>query len=201
MRPLVEELKGLGFDVETLADLRHQPRDYTEAVPVLLYWLSKIENKAAKEEIVRCLTVKKAAPLVGAVLLKEFLACGDDLVKWTIGNALCEVADRSVLDGLLAIAQDKRHGNARQMIVVALGRFPEEKVYKALLRLLDDPDVSGHAVIALGRLGYAPARNNLMPFLDHEKAWVRRKAKAAIAAIDRKIARGGKQRKRTFSEK
>jgi hypothetical protein len=189
MRPLIEELKGLGFAVETLADLRHQPRDYSDAVPVLLYWLTKVENKVVKEEIVRCLTVKKAPPVVGAALVQEFLNSEDRFLKWAIGNALSAVADSSVLGELLAIAEDKRHGTARQMVVVGLGKFPEEAVYGALLRLLKDEEVRGHAVMALGKLAHVPARDELIPFLDHEKAWVRRKAKEAIAAIDKKIMR------------
>lgn len=197
MRPIVEEMKGFGFKVETLADLRRQPRDYTDAVPVLLYWLTKVENKVVKEEIVRCLTLKKAPPIVSATLVGEFLNSDDRFLKWAIGNALFVVADKSVLPEMLAIAQDQHHGTARQMIVMAFGRFPEENVFETLLALLEDPDVRGHAVIALGKLAYAPARDKLVPFLDDEKAWIRRKAKSALAAIDRKMAqqrskRGGK---------
>jgi hypothetical protein len=189
MRPLIDELKQLGFKVETLADLRHQPQDYTDAVPVLLYWLTKVENKVVKEEIVRCLTVKKAPPIVGAALVQEFLNSEDRFSKWAMGNALSAVADKSILRELLTIAEDKRHGTARQMVVVGLGKFPEDAVYETLLRLLKDHDVRGHAVMALGKLAYVPARDELIPFLDHEKAWIRRKAKQAIAAIDKKRVR------------
>jgi HEAT repeat protein len=195
MRPLIDELRGLGFDVETLADLRHQPRDYSEAVPVLLYWLSKVEDRVVKEEIVRCLTLKKAPPIVSATLIREFLNSDDRFLKWAIGNALCAVGDESNLPEMLAIAEDQRHRTARQMIVMGLARFPEEPVYKTLLRLLGDPDVCGHAVIALGKLGYGPARDKIVPFLSHEKAWIRRKTKSAIASIDKKIVRGQEARK------
>ena len=194
MKPLIQELNELGFNVETLADLRHQSRNYRDQIPLLVSWLRKIENTGVKEEIVRCLTMKNVPSIVGETLIEEFKKSSDELFKWTIGNALSETADESVLSEMLRIAEDTRHGRSRQMIIVGLARFPDPAVYDALLRLLKDDNMCGHALMALGKLAYSPARDALVPFLKHEKTWIRNKAKQAIAVIDRKIAKSEKNR-------
>jgi hypothetical protein len=199
MEPILQELKGFGFDVETLADLRHQPRSFQEAVPMLLYWFTKVENNVVKEELARCLTLKKAPPIVGVTLVQEFLKSNDRFLKWAIGNALFAVADESILEQLVEIVLDKRHGTARQMIVLGLGKFHNDAVHQALLQLLEDKDVRGHAVEALGKLRYVQAREALVPFLNHEKMWIRKKAKQSIAAIDKEILRPRKPRKKALS--
>jgi len=37
--PIIDELHKLGYKVQTLADLRHQDKDWKTAIPLLLRWL------------------------------------------------------------------------------------------------------------------------------------------------------------------
>jgi hypothetical protein len=201
MRPLLEELKKDGFEVQTVADLRHIGRSYRDEIPLLLSWLQKIANVGVKEEIVRCLTLDNAPPLVGQNLIREFLRSDNDILKWTIGNALSEVADESVLREMLQIIEDKCHGKSRQMIVLGVGRFQDPAVYDVLVRLLDDEEVCGHAAMALGKLAYVPAREALLRLTNHNKTWIQKKAKQAIASIDRRMTRANQKQLRRFSKR
>ena len=56
-KPIIDELSGLGYHVESLGELRHQGKPWKSALPALLRWLPKIDNPDVKEEIVRCLSV------------------------------------------------------------------------------------------------------------------------------------------------
>ncbi len=52
------------------------------------------------------------------------------------------------------------------------------------IELLDDDDVAGHAVMALGRLKAPRAREKPEPFLSHPRTWVRAEARKALAKIE-----------------
>jgi hypothetical protein len=51
--PIVQELVAAGFDVNTVADLHNKRLDYPEAIPILLSWLTKVQNVDVKQDIVR----------------------------------------------------------------------------------------------------------------------------------------------------
>ncbi len=53
-----------------------------------------------------------------------------------------------------------------------------------LTELLDDPVVGGHAVAALRKLKVPAARAGLERMLDDDRAWVRKEAQRALAALN-----------------
>ena len=186
-QPVLEELRQAGFVVESLDQLRHSGAAYKGAIPVLLRWLPLVPNEDVKESIVRALSVPFAKPVAARPLIVEFLRAGESSsgLKWAIGNALEVVADESVLDDLCELALDRRHDIARQMIVLRLGKSKNPRVVDVLIQLLDDDQVSGHAVSALGRLRAQKARPHLERFLTDWRSWVRKKAAKALAKLDK----------------
>jgi HEAT repeat protein len=184
---MLSELKEAGVDVASAGYLLQGSKaEYQQAVPILLKWLPRIENRYVKEDIVRTLTMKWAGPQAAPPLIKEFERRDDELgVKWTIGNALSVVADDSVYDEIARIARDKTHGRAREMITYALGNMKNPAAVDVLCDLLDDNDVAGHALRPLGKLRASKARAKIELFLNHPKGWVRKEAKRALAKIDR----------------
>jgi hypothetical protein len=183
-KPLLEALAGAGFP--HVEELRRW-REYREAVPILLEWLPRINNYNVKESIVRALAVKWAKPSATPVLIREFLIADEsaDSYKWAIGNALETIDDRRAAGELIELLRDKRHGSARQMLAIALGKTGDLRALDVLTDLLDDKDVVGHAVVGLGKLGDTRARPRLEPFLTHEKTWIRNAAKRALGQIDK----------------
>ncbi len=186
--PLTEALAAAGFDVSSVADLYNRRMTYEKAVPILLDWLPRIKTPAVKESVVRALTVKWARPAAALPLIDEFCRVDDGSgtgLRWTIGNALAEVADDSVFEDVAELAEDRRWGRAREMVVVALGNMREPRAVDVLRRLLSDDEVAGHAVIALGNAHAKEAREDIESLLEHPKTWVRKEASKALAKLDR----------------
>jgi HEAT repeat protein len=190
--PIFEELAQAGYPLDQLSDLYRKKVyankvTYQRAVPILLRWLPRIDDLNVREEIVRTLSVKWAKPAAAPVLIKEFQKVDDPvgLYKWAIGNALSVVADDSVFDDIVKLVKDKQHGRAREMVAVALGNMKDPRAVDVLIELLEDDEVAGHALIALGKQKDDRARQYIEPFLEHPKAWVRKEAKRALAKIDK----------------
>jgi hypothetical protein len=185
--PIIDDLKGAGFSVESLDELRRSGVRYKAAIPILLKWLPLVVELGAKDSVVRALSVPWAKPIAAIPLIAEFEKQpeGMSLLKWAIGNALSVVADNSVAHDLFALAQDKSHGKAREMIVVALGNLSDPRTFEVLTRLLEDDEVCGHAIIAIANLKARQAVPTIRRFTNHPKAWVRKEAERAIAELTR----------------
>jgi hypothetical protein len=182
VRPLNRELARIGFP--DIVKLPHR-REYQAALPILLEWLPKVSNYRVKEWIVRALSVPWAKSAIAPVLVSEFRSAGEAPAhyKWAVGNALEVAAHPSVRDDLIELVQAREHGTARQMLVIALGTLGGTEVVDVLLTLLDDQDILGHVVIALGKAQDQRALPQLEPLLQNEKAWIRQAAKRSIAQI------------------
>jgi HEAT repeat protein len=194
--PILRELKKLGYDVQSLAALRRVGAAYKDAIPVLLKWLRVVVDENLKEELVRSLSVPWAGPETARAFVSEFVASQNFFLKWAIGNGLSLVADDSVAEDVIKLALDKRHGRSREMIVLALSRLEDPRAPMAARSLLRDPDVQGHAVMALRKLKAFEARNEVAGMVDHPIAWVRAEAKKALRVFAR-----GRSEKRKGSRK
>lgn len=187
--PVVADLRAAGFEVDSIADLHNRRLDYREAIPVLLSWLSRVENRAVKEDVVRSLTVEWARPQAAPLLVEEFRRVDDSEeevgLRWAIGNALAEVADDEVFEDVADLASDARWGRSREMVTVALGNMSDPRAVEVLRELLHDEQVAGYAVMALEKLGASETRSDIEPLLDHPAAWVRNKAKQTLSKFER----------------
>jgi HEAT repeat protein len=174
------------------AGIRAPRFDFEAAAPVLVDWLPRVKTALAKERIVRSLTGEKTAtPLALEPLVAEFRRADDHGLKWAIGNALATLADDSIADELVELARDRRHGGSREMLMDALARTKDKRALDALVDLVDDDDVAGHAISALRRLGpksSLPYLERARPALEHQAAdgetlLARRQASAALARL------------------
>lgn len=57
-----------------------------------------------------------------------------------------------------------------------LGQYGGTAQISTLIRLLEDPEISGHAVHALRLLGASEAADSVRPFLESPKSWVKKEA-------------------------
>lgn len=184
---VLADLAAVGFDVQSIGDLRRLNTPYHDAVPVLMHWLPRIRNDAVREDIIRTLSVPwatDAAPL----LVTEFEQADDTSgtgFRWLVANALEVLANDDIAEHLIRMATESRFGKAREMIVLGLAKLKDPRVPSVLTELLSDVDVVGHAVIALGKLRVNTARSHIEPLLHHPQPWVRREAKRALANIDK----------------
>jgi HEAT repeat protein len=185
---IIEELSEIGFPVTSVSDLFNKRMMYRRAIPLLLKWLPIAEQPTLKEEIVRALTVKWAKPSASSELIRLFKSVDDPSglgLRWAIANALSVTANESVAKELVQIAENVQYGRAREMIVVALGTIIGKTVDDVLIKLLDDEEVVGHALIAIRKRRLSEASAKVKHLLDHEKAWVRKEASKTLAALSR----------------
>ena len=183
-------LNRIGMNVGSVFDLMKQKEPYLKAIPVLVDCLSHVHDKGIKEGIVRALTVREARGKADVCLVAEFRdvpVCreADIGLKWAIANALSVTATDVVFMDVVELVKDKRHGRSREMLAVALGNMNNIAAVDVLIELLNDDEVAGHALIALGNLKAKKARPNIERFLQHVQPWVRRAAHKALTMIDK----------------
>lgn len=187
---VIEALQKVGIQVTNVYDLVNTRKPYTAAIPILVGVLSEIDDDGIKEGIVRALTIKEARGIAAKPLIKEFERISDQdpaqrqLLKWAIGNALSVVADESVFEKLVGLLKDKKHGKAREMLAVALGNMKDPRAADILIEMLNDEELAGHSLIALGKLKAKKAIPYIQHFLNHQKPWICVEAKRALSKID-----------------
>ena len=149
--PLVAELKQAGEVVESGWDLVNTTRSYPKAVPVLLKHLQLSYPDRVREGIARALAVSEAK--VGwRTLVRLFVEDKDETglgAKQAIGRALGAAADDDVLDDIILLLRDKRHGANRIALLDALVRSSSTRACSLLIELQDDPELSHEARKAL----------------------------------------------------
>jgi HEAT repeat protein len=108
-------------------------------------------------------------------------------LKWEIGNALAETASKDSVKDIIDLIKDKRHGTDREMLAIALGNIGDKTAIPFLISCLDDEDITGHVVIALGKLKAIEALDEIKRLSNHEKSWIRQEVKRAIRKIEKEI--------------
>jgi HEAT repeat protein len=191
---IVAALRETGIEVSSVYDLVN--RSTAAAIPVLLRFLPQNLEPKIKEGVVRALSIREARSVALRPMLEEFKQRNiSDSLRWAIGNAIEVLATEEVLSELVELIQDKRYGRARQMVVLAVGKLKVARenaaALHALIRLLDEEEVRGHAIAALGKLRAGKARGKIKQFLAHPNAWIRREAQKALERIDKAAADRG----------
>lgn len=195
--PILADLRKMNIQLDSLDEMVNGTIDYQIAIPILLEWLHRVSNFDVKETLVRALTVKWAKPIAATSLINEFQKTPQSEefgLKWAICNAISVVADDSVFDEIVNLVRDRRHGRSREMLAVALGNMKDLRAVEVLVELLDDDEVSGHALIALRKLAPPEAKKAIEPFVDHPKTWIANEAKHALQKIDNKSTRAKQRR-------
>lgn len=184
--PIVEKLVEAGYDVGSLAELRHSGVRYRKAVPIMTAALSEITEQKTLMELVRALSVPWAKPDATGPLVELFRRVEDSTglgLRWAVGNALDVTWDDARFDDLVGLARDRSYGRAREMVVLGLARSKRSEAGAVLIELLGDADVNGHAVKALRKLKVPSARAGLERMLDDDRAWVRKETQRALSAL------------------
>jgi len=174
-----------------MAQLRQRGVGDRRAVPILVKWLPAVTYLPLKRDVIAALGSNWARPFAARPLIDEFRRvdpvadAADASIRWSIGDALERVADESVLEDVIDIAMDARHGTHRGLVVAALGNMGKARgrVVPILIELLRDEDVAGFAAMALGRLKAREALPLVEAFVGHQTQWVRKEAKKALAKL------------------
>jgi HEAT repeat protein len=180
---LIREVKQSGVEISNINDLMNINMKYQDLVPILLKHLNDIDDENDKQFIVRCLGVKGFVE-ASKPLINEFYQSDNMSYKWAIGNSLSIISDTDSVSELIKIAMDKRHGISRQMIVYGFDKFRNDETKTALISLLNDEDVVGHAIHSLSKFKDKTLIKYLEPFLTYKVTWVRNEAKKAVKGLE-----------------
>jgi len=210
--PLLDDLEKLGYEIDTVDDLRHLGKPWKSALPVLLRWLPKIDDPGVKDSIVRCLSVPWVGNKATADLVEEFKKYAPILPKptnpwvgnqlreipeeekklgpylslaWAIGNALSIVDVKGYENQVIELCRNPKYGAARQMVVLGLGRLGSPNAEEAALELLNDEQVQMHAIGVLGKMKSKRALFELEKLMTDKRGEIRKEARKAITKIMR----------------
>lgn len=182
MARLICEINSYGFEVQSYEELKSVKRKIKNTIPVLLKYLYLFNGSSYTDAILRLLSVKGFNDATEE-LLEVYNNKNSKIDKWVVGDALYSIQDKRYEDEYINIIDEKSNGTSRQMITILLGKIRCEKAISHLISLLQDEDVNGHAIIALGYFRNNELIKYIEPFLDHEKRWVRKEAEKAIKKI------------------
>ncbi|MET1260621.1 HEAT repeat domain-containing protein [Flagellimonas sp. DF-77] len=156
-----EFLSQKGDAVDTLVNTKWPLRPY---VDILLDYLPQLKTNE-QEMVVRALGFKgNTAASSTLIAMFDKTDVYSENFLWVVANSLAKIDDKNTYPEILAICNEKRCGMARQMLFLfVLPRMKTEEAYQTLLSGLNDPDVKGHAIYGLGKLG----RPDAIPILEH----------------------------------
>lgn len=149
--PLIAALAGVGVDVASVWDLVNRPNDYDVALPVLLTHLNLEYPEVIREGIARALGVPNARPLAWEAVVSQYKREPMRQVKSGLAVAISAMADRSVLDEVIALVRDRANGPSRILLLSVLSRSRDPAAATTLTELADDPDLYKEIAIILKR--------------------------------------------------
>lgn len=155
-KPLLDDLRKTGWNVESAWDLVNSSASYPEAIPVLLKHLVLPYADAVREGIARSLAVRdplvrEAWPLLVAEYVKAPMGIGNkypgEIGQFHLGYkdglacALGVAVTDETMDEYISLLKDRAHGEYRVLLIPALGKSKNPLAKKALEDLKDDPDL------------------------------------------------------------
>lgn len=187
--PVLADLRAAGLSIDSVSDLINEDIDYRDQLSLIVDWIPRCDNLRVREMLVRALAIPAARKTAASqTLLREFKEVPRPNYRWAVGLALTGAARPQDADEVVALFKDDRYGYARQELARVIARLRPPTALEVLVEALDDEDVAGHAVEALGFLGNPRAIPHLELMKAHPKPWVRKAATSAIAKIEKRRA-------------
>lgn len=88
------------------------------------------------------------------------------------------------LDRIIRICLDKKAKRGRLSFVMLLGRKKYGSLANSIVSLLHDPNVDGHVIDTLYKMGAGQYPELVSPFLHHKKTWIRNVAKKYLQKFE-----------------
>lgn len=118
------------------------------------------------------------------IVLDVFFSKKDSLELWEYGDLLYRMKRYKYLEQYISIIQDNSYGEARQMVVLLVGKSKKEKVIPVLKKLLKDDTIEGHVVDALTNFSGEDINNIMKKYLDSDVVWIRNIARKYLLGKD-----------------
>lgn len=182
---IITGLRKRGYSINSINDLMRLSSKERELIPFLSGLLEQFTDENDKEFIVRCLGVKGFQEIISK-LLEEFKTAKGNSYRWAIANSINIIHDMTIEQELITLSENKKYGTGRQMLVLSLGCYKTDSSIKCLRGLLQDEEVRGHALRALGKCGNAEVLPDIEKYCDSDNRWIRKEALNAADKIRRR---------------
>lgn len=182
---IIAGLRQRGYSINSIDDLMRMSSKERDLIPFLIGLLEQFTDENDKEFIVRCLGVKGFQEIIPK-LLEEFKTAKGNSYRWAIANSINIIHDMTIEQELITLSENKKYGTGRQMLVLSLGCYKTDSSIKCLRGLLQDEEVRGHALRALGKCGNAEVLPDIEKYCDSDNRWIRKEALNAADKIRRR---------------
>lgn len=179
------DLKQRGYIINSVNELLKLSHKERELVPYLLELLDDLSDETDKEFVVRCLGVKGFTEVIPK-LLTEFKSAKNNYYRWAIANSINIIHSMTIEKELIELSSNKKYGTGRQMLVLSLGEYKSDLTLNCLVNLLNDEEVIGHALQALGKCGNPEVLSDIEMYCNSENNWIKKTAIKAAKKIRRK---------------
>ncbi len=179
------DLKQRGYIINSVNELLKLSHKERELVPYLLELLDDLSDETDKEFVVRCLGVKGFTEVIPK-LLTEFKSAKNNYYRWAIANSINIIHSMTIEKELIELSSNKKYGTGRQMLVLSLGEYKSDLTLNCLVNLLNDEEVRGHALQALGKCGNPEVLSDIEMYCNSENNWIKKTAIKAAKKIRRK---------------
>lgn len=187
---IITGLRKRGYSINSINDLMRLSSKERELIPFLIGLLEQFTDENDKEFIVRCLGVKGFQEIIPK-LLEEFKTAKGNSYRWAIANSINIIHDMTIEQELITLSENKKYGTGRQMLVLSLGCYKTDSSIKCLRGLLQDEEVRGHALRALGKCGNSEVLPDIEKYCDSDNRWIRKEALNAADKISLQIKSQG----------
>ena len=151
--PLVAALSEVGVRVTTVWDLANTKAQFPHALPVLFTHLQRPYPDSVRTGIANALAVPESKkwwkPLLELFETNSEVAVNG--FKTALAGVLAAAADDEVIEDVIKLVEDHRHGQHRVILLHALAMSPRPRAREALERALEDPQLAKEARIQLRR--------------------------------------------------
>lgn len=182
---IITGLRQRGYSINSINDLMRLSSKERKLIPFLTGLLERFTDENDKEFIVRCLGVKGFREIIPK-LLEEFKTAKGNSYRWAIVNSINIIHDMTIEQELIALSENKKYGTGRQMLVLSLGCYKTDSSIKCLRDLLQDEEVRGHSLRALGKCGNSEVLPDIEKYCDSDNRWIRKEALNAADKIRRR---------------
>lgn len=140
-KPLVDELRSLGFPVNSAAGLANL-NSYAGAIPVLIRHFQRPYHPNIRQVIGVLLAIPESVS-EWDTLVDLYCKETEPAAKMGLANALSRAVDSAHLDCLIELLRDRRHGESRGILLAPLRRRRKNaKVAAVLAELTRDPELA-----------------------------------------------------------
>ena len=148
---LIEELRGLGYNIQNAVDLELLNGRYQKsALSVILRYIPLIDDRRKKDALISLVALPgfvEATP----ILLDEYKKNTDSNILWVIGNTLLIIGDKTIALELIDLLEHKKNIDhpadwpdvpktpeliAKEMLLWALGKTRDPRALPTLKKYL-----------------------------------------------------------------